>query len=1059
MRFAFVPEFGRAVSESAATPYADLDDTNAAPRYTTRKPRYMKTIAIKSTTCRVLIALSCLLGATLLQGAQLVTVRNPSLPTAPGGNGDSALPLPSADGRFVLFTSGANNLVIASNNAAPAVSGLLSPLNAYLRDRSNAVTTLISVNLAGTNGGNSDSYALGISTNGRCVLFVTSASDLIPGDSNNASDVLVRDLLAGTNILVSAATNGLPGNGDSDSAAMTPDGRYVAFVSAARNLVAGDTNGIRDVFVRDLATGTTTLASVGAQSSQGRSEAPLITPDGRYVAFYSSATNLVPGVPASGGEIYVRDLEGKTTIWASAYAREALKLFQNATKPVSFGHVISADAQFVAYEVSPTTWPSTGIVLRYSLQTGLTDIVSTNAAVLSGQPEDIQTLAITPDGRFLAFTANPTNSPGLAACIYVWDALSNSTTLVSGDLSGTVPVNDTSIWPAITPDGRFVAFQSTATSLVTNSLAGDFHVYVRDLQAGITRLADADPDGVGSGVTAITAPQITDDGRYVTFEAPDGSLVPDNAEQSLDVFMRDLSASATELVSTHDPALSCHTPNGASTLTPLSLSADGRLVAFTSAADDLVLNDTNGFSDVFVRDLATNNTLLVSVDASGAMSGNSVSSEPTISADGRFVAFSSSASNLVAGDTNNVSDVFVRDLGSGATTLVSVNRNGLSGNRASYSPIITSDGRAVLFRSQANDLAVGSFGTGIENLFWRELGAAQTYAVSAFNSPSYLSSLPVTLSSDGRFVAYGRGANWYIWDSQLHTSVYSSTVPAGSSIVALAASPDGSRIAYTSTLGSTNLYLLDWAVGSLKPVGSARSTSHATVRFSADGRYLAYVSASANVPADTNGLNDVYLYDSLTASNTLVSRPYSPGASANGDSDSPDISPDGRFVAYRSDASNLVPGDFNGVPDVFLWDRLTGATMLLSVSQGSDVSANNRSLTPVFSGDGTTVFFESWASDLVPFDFNGWSDIFAVSLLSSGGVPLFRTAITSGPGPGIWISWPAVPGKSYRVQFKNTLADPAWQDFAGNVSFVGTHAYLNDLAVPGGQRFYRVVAQ
>ena len=264
------------------------------------------------------------------------------------------MPLPSADGRFVLFTSDANNLVVASNNAAPAVSGLLPPLNAYLRDRSNAVTTLISVNLAGTNGGNGDSYAVGISTNGRYVLFETSASDLIAGDTNNASDVLVRDLLAGTDILVSAATNGLPGNGASDSAVMTPDGRYVAFVSAASDLVAGDTNGIPDVFVRDLVTGTTTLASVGAQLSQGRSEAPLITPDGRYVAFFSIATNLVPGVPQSGGEIYVRDLVGNTTIWASAYAREALKLFQNATNAVSFGHVISADGQFVAYEVSPS---------------------------------------------------------------------------------------------------------------------------------------------------------------------------------------------------------------------------------------------------------------------------------------------------------------------------------------------------------------------------------------------------------------------------------------------------------------------------------------------------------------------------------------------------------------------------------------------------------------------------------------------------------------------------------------------------------------------------------
>jgi Tol biopolymer transport system component len=569
---------------------------------------------------------------------------------------------------------------------------------------------------------------------------------------------------------------------------------------------------------------------------------------------------------------------------------------------------------------------------------------------------------------------------------------------------------------------------------------------------------DADPNGVGSGVTAFTAPQITDDGRYVTFEAPDGSLVPGNADQSWDVFMRDLLAGATELISKSDPALLCHTPDGASALAPLSVSADGRLVAFTSAADDLVLNDTNGFSDVFVRDLALTNTLLVSMDASGTTSGNSASDEPTISADGRFVAFSSSASNLVAGDTNNVSDVFVRDLGTGTTTLVSVNSNGFSGNGASYSPIITADGRAVLFHSQANNLLPGSFGTSVENLFWRDLGSATTYAVSAFNSPSYSSGLPVAVTPDGHFVAYGSlSANWYIWDSQLHTNAYSSTVPGG--IVALAISPDGNRIAYASSSGLTNLYLMDRTAGSLKPLGYVHSVAHGVPRFSADSRYLAYVTTSANVPTDTNGLNDVYLYDCLTASNTLVSQPYDPAASANGDSDSPDISSDGRFVAYRSAASNLVPGDFNGVPDVFLWDRLTGATMLLSVSLWSDSSANNRSLTPVFSEDGTTVFFESWASDLVPFDLNGWSDIFAVSLLSSGGVPLFRAAIASGPGPGIWISWPAVPGKSYRLQFKNTLADPAWQDLGGSVSLVGAHAYLNDLAVPGSQRFYRVVAQ
>ena len=206
----------------------------------------MKTKTLNTKPSRLLLSLTCLLCATLLQAAQLVTIRGLLQPPVPGGNGDSALPLPSADGRFVLFTSDADNLVAASSNATPAVSGLLPPLNAYLRDRSNAVTTLISVNLAGSNGGNGRSFPGGISSNGRYVLFETSASDLIPGDTNDASDVLVRDLEAGTNMLVSVATNSLPGNGASDSAVMTPDGRYVAFASAASNLVARDTKAPRN---------------------------------------------------------------------------------------------------------------------------------------------------------------------------------------------------------------------------------------------------------------------------------------------------------------------------------------------------------------------------------------------------------------------------------------------------------------------------------------------------------------------------------------------------------------------------------------------------------------------------------------------------------------------------------------------------------------------------------------------------------------------------------------------------------------------------------------------
>ncbi|MCX6916867.1 MAG: hypothetical protein NT167_28140, partial [Verrucomicrobia bacterium] len=174
-------------------------------------------------------------------------------------------------------------------------------------------------------------------------------------------------------------------------------------------------------------------------------------------------------------------------------------------------------------------------------------------------------------------------------------------------------------------------------------------------------------------------------------------------------------------------------------------------------------------------------------------------------------------------------------------------------------------------------------------------------------------------------------------------------------------------------------------------------------------------------------LSAIYLYDCQAHSNVVVSKAFNAPASVNGASDSPVISADGRFVAYRSSASNLVPNDSNGVPDVFLWDRITGATLLLSISRSLSGPADNRSLMPVFSGDGRMLMFESWASDLVPGDSNHASDLFAFDIYSSGAIPLLVAAILPGasPGQGVWITWPVIAGKTYHVQFKNSLGDAA----------------------------------
>src|SRR6266446_2919214 len=221
---------------------------------------------------------------------QLVSARDSGQAPPAGGSGDSWGPVLSPDGRFVLFASAANNLVTTSNgNPLPVLVG--PRLNVFLRDRTAGTTTLVSANLTGAGGGNGDSIPTGISTSGRYACFESSASDLVSGDTNGVTDVFVRDLASNTTALVSVSISGGAGNGVCRGSTMTPDGRYVAFVSAATNLVAGDTNGIPDVFIRDLQAGLTTLVSVGAKSTNSlatsSSEAPDISADGRYVAFYS----------------------------------------------------------------------------------------------------------------------------------------------------------------------------------------------------------------------------------------------------------------------------------------------------------------------------------------------------------------------------------------------------------------------------------------------------------------------------------------------------------------------------------------------------------------------------------------------------------------------------------------------------------------------------------------------------------------------------------------------------------------------------------------------------
>ncbi|MBA4146513.1 MAG: hypothetical protein H0X66_00240 [Verrucomicrobia bacterium] len=957
----------------------------------------------------------------------LLTASDESRQPSAAGGSDSYSPILTPDGRVVLFTSAAENLCLTTNNTAAVVSSQ-GALNVFVRDSTNGTTSLISANINGTGGGNANSIAAGISTNGHFALFESSASDLILNDTNNVKDIFVRNLTNEVTVCVSVSTNGGNANGASWDAVFTPDGRYVAFVSAADNLVWDDTNGIPDVFVRDLELNTTVLASPGAMSVTvaSASEMPQISDDGRFVAFHSTATNLVADVGTSG-EIYLRDLLEGTTIFAST---DASMLSTNA---FSFNHVISANGRFVAFQVRGN--PGTKTILRYDRETGLTDLIHTNICVPNTSPAFVRNLSMTPDGRFIAFIANAGAGSCVNTYIQVWDADTATTTLVSGDTNGVVPVDSTCDWPTIDATGRFVSFVSSAPGLVTNVLSGLYHVYRRDILLETTTLINVDTNGTGSEVIPTGIPQISEGGRFVAFEAFDGGFVAGDNNRAYDVFLRDVVNGTTELISASSPQLPSFAGAGSSIMSAPSVSSSGRYIAFDSSADDLVGNDANGKRDIFVRDTFDGATTLVSVNTNG-FSANGMCLDPSISGDGRYVAFVSTASDLAPKGADKVWNVFVRDMQSPGVALASVSTIGTSGgNNDSFGPQISADARHLLFRSRASNLATIQSGT---NLFLRVLESSTTVALTTAGVSD------ASMTPDGKYVAFigniGSGNLLYIWDSEASARVYTNF---NLENVRVAISPDGDYLAYVR---NSQLNALNWRTGSNWLVGPITRPIQTGLRFSGDGQFLTFATTNMqSVVNDTNGTFDTFLFDLQAGTKTHISRSHDTSEAGDAASDVPAISFDGRFVAYRSTASNIIPGVSNLWPNIILYDRLAGTNKLLSSG------GNNWLLPPVFSGDGRSLVFASSASGLSTTDFNRGTDVFGFAFL-------YATITPGTGGDGPTISWTVMPGENYQVQFKNSLDDAIWQVLNGDIVVSGSHAFIEDASPANDQKIYRVLA-
>jgi Tol biopolymer transport system component len=401
-----------------------------------------------------------------------------------------------------------------------------------------------------------------------------------------------------------------------------------------------------------------------------------------------------------------------------------------------------------------------------------------------------------------------------------------------------------------------------------------------------------------------------------------------------------------------------------------AISADGRFIAFQSWAPDLVPGDTNGAQDIFVHDRASGATERVSV-ATGGAQADGASGRPSLSGDGRFVAFQSFAANLVAGDTNGECDVFVRDRWAGTTERASVASNGAEVGGPSFAPSLSADARFVAFHSSASDL-VAADANGVSDVFVRDrlLGKTVLASAGSLGSPGNGGSSDASLSPDGGFVAFhSRASDLVPGDTNQAHDVFLRDLAAGTTVRA------------------------SLAPGHLQLDGDSLYPS-----LGDGGRAVAFSSRAASLEkGPVDGRWQIYVR--LPASDrTWLASASSSGAPGQGGSHRPSLAADGRSVAFQSEAPNLVPGDSNGKFDVFLRHLPAGPTQRVSLGPAG-IQGNGDSGLPALSGDGGVVAFESWSATFAAGDTNADWDIFvAETALACPLLAVYCTPTASGAG-------------------------------------------------------------
>ncbi|UXI66435.1 Ig-like domain-containing protein [Tahibacter amnicola] len=920
------------------------------------------------------------------------------------GNGATAASLrtaTSADGTKVVFTSVATNLV-------PGQFDVNGQADGFLLDRTtNTITLITHRHGLPTVPGNGSTITPIINANGTRVAFISTATDLLEEElpSDSSQRLYVYDIATATLTLVDRHLSDpeLTVASFSGTPSFSANGTWLAFGSSATDLVVDqdDSNNSFDVFLYNTNTQALRLVShtpnlfSDTTAGDGGSGIPQISADGNYIAYASSATNLISGQsdPNGGVDIFVFSRSAASNS-ATALVSHNASGFTQAANGASDNPTISADGSTVAFTTQGTNLV-TGVsdsngdsdVYVYDRVTRALTLVSHNAVsntqasvMYSGNP------SLSPDGRYVLHTSASADviagqvDGSRSDDLFVFDRTNSSLTLVSHAAGApTTAGSNESKLGFFSGDGTRIVFHSRAENLVagqvdTNDdddpLLGD-DVYLAELatlssDARLISHVPGQPAVAGKRMSYLPSANLDASEIFYISESDEMPGAGMDANAATDLLLWRSATDVSVLLTAHASNADNATMMGAS---QVQVSRDGNWVAFVSRSPAIVAGqiDTNREDDLFLLDRATGQVRLVSHLPNQALqAGNrgvalTTSTNVSMSADGRWIAFETNASDLADGelDNNLRPDVvlFDRDAAPGTSLrLLSRKSAGGVGNEEATTPRISADGSAVVFLSRSTNLIAGVIDTNSVSDLYRYVIASSTlqlvsHTAAASTATANGQARSPAISDDGRYVAY--------LDSATDLVTGQSDINGAMDIFLYDAQSDSSRL-ITHTFGSTTTAAGGFGLANQAPV------------ISAAGDFVVYASEGTNLVSNFQnnigfpiGLQtQIYRWSRASDTNQLISkRPDGIGnPSGDGAASVPSVSSDGSLVAYTSAATDLIDGQQDDplTDDAFLWSAVSGTNRLVSHLAGQPTTAaQSVRESPTLSVDGNVLVYGS----------------------------------------------------------------------------------------------------